>query len=252
MIKAQLQELLNQQRAAFARRILEKHPNEEIDALAQTQHDLAALIHTGTFIEEDTTEPAPVSAPVSADSQVVADNDQSSDENIPADSPTDKEFLGMLNDKKALNETDNVEEGYFHTNMIGGIIETDKHKIEIGEKYVRAHGLRHDDKVQVIVNSNTDFQIVDIYHPEIPRENRYVDVLTEAKMHHGKIFINRTLDGKPLSDVTPFDSYTVPDKYAASTHIKPGDIITLRYNSQAYYPRLRIVWVVYGNKHFQS
>lgn len=231
VIKEQLQKILDQQQAAFARHILENHSNDEINALVQTQRDLATLIRTGTFIEED---------------------DRSSDENIPADSPADKAFLNMMNDKKALDAADNVEEGYFHTNMIGGVIETNKHKIEIGEKYVREHGLRHDDKVQVIVHSNTDFQIVDVYHPEIPRENRYVDVLTIAKMYHGKIFINRTIDGRPLSAVTPFDSYIVPDKYAASVHMKPGDIVTLRYNSQAYYPKLRVVWVVYGNNHFRS
>lgn len=225
MIKAQLQEILDQQQAAFARRILENHSDDEINALVQTQRNLAALIRTGTFIEDD---------------------DKSSD-----DSPDDKAFLDMLNDKKALDAADNVEEGYFHTSMIGGVIETNKRKIEISEKYVREHGLRHDDKVQIIVRSNTDFQIVDVYHPEIPRENRYVDVVAEVRMCHGKFFINRTIDGRPLSDVTPFDSYTVPDKYAASIHMKPGDIVTLRYNSQAYYPKLRVVWVVYGNNHFQ-
>lgn len=225
MIKVQLQEILDQQQAAFARRILENHSDDEINALVQTQRNLAALIRTGTFIEDD---------------------DKSSD-----DSPDDKAFLDMLNDKKALDAADNVEEGYFHTSMIGGVIETNKRKIEISEKYVREHGLRHDDKVQVIVRSNTDFQIVDVYHPEIPRENRYVDVVAEVRMCHGKFFINRTIDGRPLSDVTPFDSYTVPDKYAASIHMKPGDIVTLRYNSQAYYPKLRVVWVVYGNNHFQ-
>ena len=225
MIKAQLQEILDRQQAAFARRILENHSDDEINALIQTQRNLAALIRTGTFIEDD---------------------DKSSD-----DSPDDKAFLDMLNDKKALDAADNVEEGYFHTSMIGGVIETNKRKIEISEKYVREHGLRHDDKVQIIVRSNTDFQIVDVYHPEIPRENRYVDVVAEVRMCHGKFFINRTIDGRPLSDVTPFDSYTVPDKYAASIHMKPGDIVTLRYNSQAYYPKLRVVWVVYGNNHFQ-
>ena len=224
MIKARLQEILDQQQAAFARRILENHSDDEINALVQTQRNLAALIRTGTFIEED----------------------NSSD-----DSPADKAFLDMLNDKKALDAADNVEEGYFHTSMIGGVIETNKRKIEISEKYVREHGLRHDDKVQIIVRSNTDFQIVDVYHPEIPRENRYVDVVAEVRMCHGKFFIDRTIDGRPLSDVTPFDSYTVPDKYAASIHMKPGDIVTLRYNSQAYYPKLRVVWVVYGNNHFQ-
>ena len=224
-IKARLQEILDQQQAAFARRILENHSDDEINALVQTQRNLAALIRTGTFIEDD---------------------DKSSD-----DSPDDKAFLDMLNNKKALDAADNVEEGYFHTSMIGGVIETNKHKIEINEKYVREHGLRHDDKVQIIVRSNTDFQIVDVYHPEIPRENRYVDVVAEVRMCHGKFFINRTIDGRPLSDVTPFDSYTVPDKYAASIHMKPGDIVTLRYNSQAYYPKLRVVWVVYGNNHFQ-
>lgn len=224
MIKARLQEILDQQQAAFARRILENHSDDEINALVQTQRNLAALIRTGTFIEED----------------------NSSD-----DSPADKAFLDMLNDKKALDAADNVEEGYFHTSMIGGVIETNKRKIEISEKYVREHGLRHDDKVQIIVRSNTDFQIVDVYHPEIPRENRYVDVVAEVRMCHGKFFIDRTIDGRPLSDVTPFDSYTVPDKYAASIHMKPGDIVTLRYNSQAYYPKLRVVWVVYGSQHFR-
>lgn len=224
MIKARLQEILDQQQAAFARRILENHSDDEINALVQTQRNLAALIRTGTFIEED----------------------NSSD-----DSPADKAFLDMLNDKKALDAADNVEEGYFHTSMIGGVIETNKRKIEISEKYVREHGLRHDDKVQIIIRSNTDFQIVDVYHPEIPRENRYVDVVAEVRMCHGKFFIDRTIDGRPLSDVTPFDSYTVPDKYAASIHMKPGDIVTLRYNSQAYYPKLRIVWVVYGSQHFR-
>lgn len=225
MIKARLQEILDQQQAAFARRILENHSDDDINALVQTQRNLAALIRTGTFIEDD---------------------DKSSD-----DSPDDKAFLDMLNNKKALDAADNVEEGYFHTSMIGGVIETNKRKIEISEKYVREHGLRHDDKVQIIVRSNTDFQIVDVYHPEIPRENRYVDVVAEVRMCHGKFFINRTIDNQPLSDVTPFDSYTVPDKYAASIHMKPGDIVTLRYNSQAYYPKLRVVWVVYGNNHFQ-
>ena len=224
MIKARLQEILDQQQAAFARRILENHSDDEINALVQTQRNLAALIRTGTFIEED----------------------NSSD-----DSPADKAFLNMLNDKKALDAADNVEEGYFHTSMIGGVIETNKRKIEISEKYVREHGLRHDDKVQIIVRSNTDFQIVDVYHPEIPRENRYVDVVAEVRMCHGKFFIDRTIDGRSLSDVTPFDSYTVPDKYAASIHMKPGDIVTLRYNSQAYYPKLRVVWVVYGSQHFR-
>lgn len=224
MIKARLQEILDQQQAAFARRILENHSDDEINALVQTQRNLAALIRTGTFIEED----------------------NSSD-----DSPADKAFLDMLNDKKALDAADNVEEGYFHTSMIGGVIETNKRKIEISEKYVREHGLRHDDKVQIIVRSNTDFQIVDVYHPEIPRENRYVDVVAEVRMCHGKFFIDRTIDGRPLSDVTPFDSYTVPDKYAASIRMKPGDIVTLRYNSQAYYPKLRVVWVVYGSQHFR-
>ena len=224
MIKARLQEILDQQQAAFARRILENHSDDEINALVQTQRNLAALIRTGTFIEED----------------------NSSD-----DSPADKAFLDMLNDKKALDAADNVEEGYFHTSMIGGVIETNKRKIEISEKYVREHGLRHDDKVQIIVRSNTDFQIVDVYHPEIPRENRYVDVVAEVRMCHGKFFIDRTIDGRSLSDVTPFDSYTVPDKYAASIHIKPGDIVTLRYNRQAYYPKLRVVWVVYGSQHFR-
>ena len=224
MIKARLQEILDQQQAAFARRILENHSDDEINALVQTQRNLAALMRTGKLIEED----------------------NSSD-----DSPADKAFLDMLNDKKALDAADNVEEGYFHTSMIGGVIETNKHKIEISEKYVREHGLRHDDKVQIIVRSNTDFQIVDVYHPEIPRENRYVDVVAEVRMCHGKFFIDRTIDGRSLSDVTPFDSYTVPDKYAASIHMKPGDIVTLRYNSQAYYPKLRVVWVVYGSQHFR-
>lgn len=231
MIKERLQEILNQQQAAFARRILENHSDDEINALVQTQRNLDTLIRTGTFIEE---------------------NGELADNGIPVDSPADKEFLDMLNDKKALDEADNVEEGYFHTNMIGGVIETNKHKIEISEKYVHEHGLRHDDKVQVIVNSDTDFRIVDVYHPEIPRQNRYVDVVAEAKMCHEKFFINRTLDGTPLSDVTPFDSYTIPDKYATSVHMMPGDIVTLRYNSQACYPTLRVVWVTYGNNHVRS